>query len=144
MLGISRTTLYRRVATGEIMIHKLGSIPLVNRETMERLLREKAEAAAAESAATVAADVLNGRVYFIDDGFFIKIGFSKKPQDRIIKLQTASPFKLTLIRTVLGNKKLEAELHTRFRHLKSHGEWFRGERELRQHIREMPRPKVSK
>ena len=62
---------------------------------------------------------------------------TKRPQVRITKLQTASPFKLALMRTILGNKKLEADLHARFRHLKSHGEWFRGELELRRYIREM-------
>ena len=39
MLGISRATLYRRVKTGEITIHKLGSISFVKREGLERLLQ---------------------------------------------------------------------------------------------------------
>jgi len=38
MLGISRATLYRRVKTGEIAIHKLGSISFVKREGLEALL----------------------------------------------------------------------------------------------------------
>jgi excisionase family DNA binding protein len=38
MLGISRATLYRRVKTGEIAIHKLGSVSLVSRDALERLL----------------------------------------------------------------------------------------------------------
>ena len=38
MLGISRATLYRRVKTGEIAIHKFGSISLVRRDALERLL----------------------------------------------------------------------------------------------------------
>jgi excisionase family DNA binding protein len=38
MLGISRATLYRRVKTGEIAIHKLGSVSFVKREGLETLL----------------------------------------------------------------------------------------------------------
>jgi excisionase family DNA binding protein len=37
MLGISRATLYRRVKTGEIVIHKLGSITLVKRASLEKM-----------------------------------------------------------------------------------------------------------
>ncbi len=145
MLGISRQTFYRHVRTGKIEICRLGPMPVVKRDTLdrllaERLLREKTETPAAEPAS---GHILNGRVYFIDDGFFIKIGFSSEPQKRIVKLQTASPFKLTLVASVPGNKRMETDLHKRFRHLKSHGEWFRGESELRQYIRTMRRPEVS-
>lgn len=45
MLGISRATLYRRVKTGEITIHKLGSISFVKREGLDRLLETLKEAA---------------------------------------------------------------------------------------------------
>ena len=44
MLGISRATLYRRVKTGEIAIHKLGSISLISRDVLERLLKAPHEA----------------------------------------------------------------------------------------------------
>jgi hypothetical protein len=128
MHAISRDKFYDLLRRGVLAAFKIGRRIYVAKEEAERWLRETQPRPA---------EVFDGRVYFIDDGFFIKIGFSKNPQDRIIKLQTASPFKLTLMRTVPGNKKLETELHARFRHLKSHGEWFRGERELRQHIREM-------
>lgn len=43
MLGISRATLYRRVKTGEITIHKLGSISFVKREGLDRLLESLPE-----------------------------------------------------------------------------------------------------
>ena len=142
-LNIGRSTMYRWIKDGKIEVTKLCGCSFVKRDIMEQLLHEKAEAVAAEPAETMDADVLNGRVYFIDDGFFIKIGFSSQPQKRIVKLQTSSPFKLTLIGSVPGNKRIEAELHARFRHLKSHGEWFRGEPELRRYIRAMPRPEAS-
>ena len=38
MLGISRAHFYRRVKTGEIAIHKLGSVSFVKREGLETLL----------------------------------------------------------------------------------------------------------
>ena len=133
MLGIGRSTFYRWAESGEMSVIKVGSLTFVNRDELERLRRERAGSVEPMKAQ----EVYDGRVYFIDDGFFIKIGFSKRPQVRITKLQTASPFKLALMRTILGNKKLEADLHARFRHLKSHGEWFRGELELRRYIREM-------
>ena len=36
MMGISRATFYRRVATGELSIKKLGGVTLVTRESLER------------------------------------------------------------------------------------------------------------
>lgn len=143
ILRCGRTKFYRMVETGKIEIHKLGGSTVVKQESLNRFMRENPASAVAETPPEPAEVLDDGRVYFIDDGFFIKIGFSKKPQDRIGKLQTASPFKLMLMRTIPGNKKLEAELHARFRHLKSHGEWFRGERELRQHIRSIPLPETG-
>lgn len=44
MLGISRATFYRRVESGEIVIRKLGSVSLVTRESLERLIETLAEA----------------------------------------------------------------------------------------------------
>jgi excisionase family DNA binding protein len=40
MLGISRATLYRRVKSGELTIHKLGSVSLIKRGDVELLLRK--------------------------------------------------------------------------------------------------------
>ena len=40
MLGISRATLYRRVKTGELTIHKLGAVSLIKRGDVELLLRK--------------------------------------------------------------------------------------------------------
>jgi len=129
MLGISPATLYRRAQRGEIAIYKIRSCSLIKREDVEALLALPKPAPAPKPA-----EVMDGLVYFIDDGFFIKIGFSKDPEDRMIKLQTASPFKLRLLHSIVANRRLEREFHQKFRHLKSHGEWFRGESELRAYI----------
>ena len=40
MLGISRSTLYRRVKTGNLTIHKLGTVSLIKRGDVELLLRK--------------------------------------------------------------------------------------------------------
>ena len=40
MLGISRATLYRRVKSGDLTIHKLGSVSLIKRGDVELLLRK--------------------------------------------------------------------------------------------------------
>ena len=40
MLGISRSTLYRRVKSGDLTIHKLGSVSLIKRGDVELLLKK--------------------------------------------------------------------------------------------------------
>jgi excisionase family DNA binding protein len=40
MLGISRATLYRRVKSGELTIHKLGAVSLIKRGDVELLLKK--------------------------------------------------------------------------------------------------------
>ena len=40
MLGISRATLYRRAKTGNLTIHKLGTVSLIKRGDVELLLRK--------------------------------------------------------------------------------------------------------
>jgi len=48
MLGISRATLYRRVKTGEITLHKIGgAIVVVKREELVRFIETLKDARAA-------------------------------------------------------------------------------------------------
>lgn len=64
-------------------------------------------------------------VYFARAGDFIKIGKSTgSAEDRIACLQTGCPLPITVLATVQGGRKLEAELHRRFASLRAHGEWF--------------------
>lgn len=73
-------------------------------------------------------------VYFItalgvQDLKRIKIGSSKDPEDRLRKLQTGSPFKLTLLgkvkcRDVSHARSIEKLAHNIFHKKRRIGEWF--------------------
>jgi hypothetical protein len=76
----------------------------------------------------------SGRVYFIDGGDNIKIGFTRSIRQRLKSLQAASPVPLKVICVVKGGKLREAAFHETFAHLRVHGEWFRSTRELREYI----------
>lgn len=54
----------------------------------------------------------------------VKIGFATNLADRLRNLQTACPVPLKLLAVVAGGDEVELELHRRFAHLRSHGEWF--------------------
>jgi len=54
----------------------------------------------------------------------IKIGFSTDPSNRLIKLQTGSPYKLALIGLMLGSARTEKALHVLFKQYRQTGEWF--------------------
>lgn len=69
-------------------------------------------------------------VYFVRSGDFIKIGFSKNWPLRFSRLQTSAPTKLEVVHVESGWLQTEKALHRKFRHLHSHGEWFRAEPEL--------------
>ena len=80
-------------------------------------------------------------VYFIlnRDSNAIKIGRARDIQKRLAALQTASPAELELlkavqVRTGFQSQQLEVILHSKFRHLRIRGEWFRAEPELLQCI----------
>ena len=78
----------------------------------------------------------NQTIYFISAEAldFVKIGITKDLETRLKKLQTASPFKLQVLRTVKGEEPHELALHKRFAHLKHNREWFRADLELLQFI----------
>jgi hypothetical protein len=54
----------------------------------------------------------------------IKIGTADYPFLRFEQLQLMSPVRLRLVGTMQGGTITENELHRRFAHLRSHGEWF--------------------
>lgn len=55
----------------------------------------------------------------------IKIGHSKvSVHERLAALQTGSPYLLELLLTIQGGIRHEKDLHRRFAHARSHGEWF--------------------
>lgn len=75
-------------------------------------------------------------VYFISNGTHIKIGKTWNVTARIKALQTASSNKLTLLGIVPISEYPEEQLHKKFSHLNSSGEWFFPEDELLQFIAE--------
>ena len=80
-------------------------------------------------------------VYFIlnSDSKAIKIGMAKNLERRLKSLQTSSPAKLELIKSVLVSSReqaqeLEKTLHQQFDDLQLTGEWFKAEPSLTQYI----------
>lgn len=67
------------------------------------------------------------RVYFIQGGDFIKIGFSTNPMARLRGLRTACPFDLKLLADIPGSKDDELQIHRMFADLHVRGEWFRND-----------------
>ena len=68
-------------------------------------------------------------VYFIEAETLglIKIGFSDHVRSRMRDLQTMSPDRLRVLWFIPSTDapSLEREMHERFAHLRSHGEWFK-------------------
>lgn len=67
-----------------------------------------------------------GFVYFVqaEIGGLVKIGWATKPAERVRNMQRWCPVKLTILFSVPGDGKMEAELHRRFKSARQHGEWF--------------------
>ena len=65
----------------------------------------------------------------------IKIGFSDTPTKRLRDLQTGSADKLVLMKTIPGDKELEAQIHQQFSHCRLDGEWFSPTDELLEFVR---------
>lgn len=65
-------------------------------------------------------------VYFIQQGESgpVKIGYAHDPLKRMGQLQTGNPNDLTLRQVVPGNRRLETNLHHRFRDARVRAEWF--------------------
>jgi DNA-binding XRE family transcriptional regulator len=55
---------------------------------------------------------------------YLKIGYTKNINKRLIQLQTSSPVKLEVLHLIDGNVTLEKELHLLFKDLRTQGEWF--------------------
>jgi N6-adenosine-specific RNA methylase IME4 len=64
-------------------------------------------------------------LYFIEsETGLIKIGVAFNVDERISQLQKASPAKLSLMAFIENGAGLEKQIHNKFEHLRSHGEWF--------------------
>ena len=76
-------------------------------------------------------------IYFIqqEPGGAIKIGYAKNNiQERIATFQTASPYKLVLIKSMEGSPATEAALHREFKDDLIRNEWFNPSSKLMEFI----------
>lgn len=89
-------------------------------------------------------DKLNHGIYFVyfilnSDSNAIKIGMAKSLERRLKSLQTSSPAKLELLKSVSVASREEAQelektLHKQFEDLRLTGEWFKAEASLVQYV----------
>jgi hypothetical protein len=79
-------------------------------------------------------------VYFIRSGDKVKIGVSTNVPMRLKALQTMSAGDIELLVVAEGSHPEESQLHARFAHLRTHGEWFRAEPELLEFIAALTAP----
>jgi hypothetical protein len=79
----------------------------------------------------------DGFIYFVTDGYAVKIGWSKNPSKRLGDMQVVHHRTLRIIGSLWGVKSSEALLHARFKHLHIRGEWFRWDAELHNFLEDM-------
>lgn len=73
-------------------------------------------------------------VYYMRLGPLVKIGFTLDIRQRLIQINPEE-----LLATEPGGMKLEAERHRQFAALRVHGEWFRYEAALVEHVAQLQR-----
>lgn len=76
---------------------------------------------------------MSGWVYFlrpVGRSGPTKIGYSKRPDSRLVIYAAWSPVPLELVAKVEGSALLERRFHAKFEHLRTHGEWFSADPEL--------------
>jgi hypothetical protein len=72
----------------------------------------------------------DGFIYFMEAGDFIKIGYTRSPAARGIKMSTDNPFPLRLLHIEDGTFKRETLYHRHFAAIRVRGEWFHKTPEL--------------
>lgn len=77
-------------------------------------------------------------IYFIESQGLVKIGFSLKPELRVSKVQSDSPYACKLVGVMDGTRAEELEIQAKFEHLRVRGEWFTLSPELRRFIEKNP------
>lgn len=65
-----------------------------------------------------------GYIYVIKSGYFVKVGHSNNPRERLETIATASPETCELIFCLRGSVTLERQLHREFAASHYRGEWF--------------------
>jgi hypothetical protein len=79
-------------------------------------------------------DITNSVVYYMRIGNRVKIGFTTNLSQRLTQINPEE-----LMATEPGDTGLEQRRHGQFRELRTHGEWFRLEGALADHIAELVR-----
>lgn len=69
---------------------------------------------------------INGHVYVLRSGDFIKIGKSKFVDQRVTQISPKTPMPVTLLHSIACEdmSQVEAALHRRYAHYRTNGEWF--------------------
>jgi DNA-binding XRE family transcriptional regulator len=67
---------------------------------------------------------MTGFIYVMRSADRVKIGHSMKPDLRLSKVASDSPFPVKLISMFPGSQSDEAEIHAQFSCCRRHGEWF--------------------
>jgi hypothetical protein len=94
-----------------------------------------AMAAVPRPAKPEAEEPLTGEVYFLYACNRIKIGFSRRPEGRmLIEIAPYCPAPLFLIGTIPGNLTAERRMHSRFEDDRADAEWFTLNHELREFL----------
>ena len=68
---------------------------------------------------------MSGFVYIIKSGDYAKVGYSQKPEQRLVQIAKHTPLPTFIARTFEGGKWLEYRLHRYLIEQHVHGEWFR-------------------
>lgn len=66
----------------------------------------------------------NGYIYMLKSNYFIKIGQTINPAERLKAIQTASPDGCELLFAIPGDLRLERMLHAEFEACHFRGEWY--------------------
>lgn len=76
-----------------------------------------------------------GFIYFIRDGEYIKIGWTKgNPKKRQRVLSIGNPRELKILAYIHGDRKFEKLLHRYFNKSRFRGEWFNLDKSLKSYI----------
>lgn len=65
-----------------------------------------------------------GRIYFIQAGDAVKIGYSTRVTERLRSMQTGNHHGLILLAEKAGTRAIEREYHQQFSRFRIKGEWF--------------------
>jgi hypothetical protein len=82
---------------------------------------------------------IDGKVYFLEAGDLIKIGFSRDLRSRIGAILASLPFPSVLLHSIVGTERMERYFHNRFATFRVRKEWFRKEPRLIEYIEGLKR-----